>query len=281
MTESKRDIEKKKFDKEIEKDKIITIDDAMSIEEMVSYDISQFKKELSNTRLDKLCGGFSRNGVHVFAGGSGSGKSYLLMHLAYRFSITHDKVCYFSFENDLEEDIERMHEIKGQYFEKGSFDYYNYQDLLSKGKVYKNDELMELLKHYDYVFLDAFQIVYDTASQEGAGMHTIGNAIMTELTRLAIENHLIIFMTWQLQGKATKQSKEDMSIEDMSYSMGVSRYAKTVWIIDNRPCKEDKNEKNWTIKLDKTRSKGERGKLITLYDNTLKAFYLSELSEVN
>lgn len=274
VSQAQENIDKMKFKMQNH----ISPDLAMNVQDLNDVDPNEFVKEQSNSRLDDLSGGFAQKSINVFAACSGSGKSNLLLHLAYRFSITHDSVCYISFENALPVDAERMQQMSKMYQQKGNFDYFNYTDLELKGYDVSKKWLKELFKQYKYVFLDSYQIIYDTEDADGARMHTNGNALMDELRKIAYDNNSMFFLTWQMARGAKAKSKEEQSEDDLSYSLGVSRYAITIWIIDRRITN---NKINWTIKLEKTRVTGEQDKLITLYDNDLKSFYISERAEIS
>ena len=243
---------------------------ALTVNDLLSIDIEIFRKEHSNTILDDLCFGFAQKSLNIFAGASGSGKSLLLLHIAYNFALTHDKVCYISFENDIDTDIARIHEMVNTYGGKSNLNYYNYTMLSNAGYGVTKKDIYKLFEDYDYIFLDEFQIVFDSNNAEdGAGMHVNGNKIMKELYNISISNNKIFFLTWQLARGAKAKTKEEQCTDDISYSIGVIRYAKTVWIIDSRPCKKEECP-SWTIKLDKTRNEGIQGKIVSVYDRLNK-----------
>ena len=215
-----------------------------------------------------------KKSLNIFTGPSGSGKSGILLNLAYNFAESHDKVCYVSFENDLATDAERLQEMRKTYGKEIEFDYFNYLDLELSNYDVSKKRLHDMFGRYKYVFLDSYQNVYDTDNEEGASLHKSGNQLMKDLLRIAREHGTIFFLTWQMAKGAKAKSKEEQSEEDISFSMGVTRYAHTIWIIDQRSAK-DSNDINWTIKLEKSRYKAKIGKIRKVYDKELKCINLS------
>ena len=102
---------------------------ALKIHDLLNINPSEFEREYSNTILDELSNGFGKKSLNIFTGPSGSGKSGILLNLAYNFAESHDKVCYVSFENDLATDAERLQEMRKTYGKEIEFDYFNYLDL--------------------------------------------------------------------------------------------------------------------------------------------------------
>lgn len=247
---------------------------ASSVADLLAVDPSEFEREYSNTILDELSNGFGKRSLNVFAGPSGSGKSGTLLNLAYNFAESHDKVCYISFENDYNIDAERLQEMQKIYDKKVEFAYFNYLELELSNYDVSKKRLHDMFGRYKYVFLDAYQNVYDTDNDDGASLHKSGNQLMKDLAKIAHESDVIFFLTWQMAKGAKAKSKEEQSEEDMSFSMGITRYASTIWIIDQRKCK-DSEDLNWTIKLEKSRYKGKIGKIRKIYDKDLKCLYLS------
>ena len=242
----------------------ISSDLAIKATELINLDLSDYVKIFTNTKLDKiLIEGFNPRSINIFAGRTGSGKSLALLHLAYRFAVNNDKVCYVSFENDIYTDAERLKEVSKTYIERGNFDYFNYFALEAGGYGLDKANLIETFKEYKYVFLDAYQLVCDDLS-DGASMHAAGNVLMKELHKLTLANDITFFLTWQLTRGAPNDIKE-IEVDDMSFSMGVSRYATTVWAIA-KTIREEDDKLFWNIRLVKSRAKYDDKKtIISIY----------------
>lgn len=256
----------------------ISEDLAMHVKDLLDLDLSEYVKVFTNTKLDSvLYEGFNPRSINIFAGRTGSGKSLALFHLAYRFSITNDSVCYISFENDIYNDAERMQEIDKTYIEKSNFDYYNYLQLEALGYGVDRKSIVELFKNYKYVFLDAYQLLTDDL-EDGASMHATGNVLMKELHKISLKYGITFFLSWQLTRGAPSNIKE-IEVDDMSFSIGVARYASSVWAISKEV--DDNLNVNWRIRLIKSRAKYNDNKtIISMYSKTYKCVSLAKDEEV-
>ena len=246
----------------------------MHVEDLTSLDFSNYIKFYTNTKLDGiLVDGFNPRSINILAGRTGSGKSLALLHLAYRLSITNKSVCYISFENDIYTDAERLKEIDKTYIEKGNFDYYNYLELEALGYGVDKKNIVELFKKYKYVFLDAYQLLCDDLS-DGASMHAAGNVLMKELHKLTLKHDITFFLSWQLTRGAPNDIKE-IEVDDMSFSMGINRYATTVWAIA-KVVREEDSKIFWNIRLIKSRAKYDATKtIISMYSRDNKCVSLT------
>lgn len=256
----------------------ISQDIAMHVEDLLDLDLSEYIKVFTNTKLDSvLIEGFNPRSINIFAGRTGSGKSLALFHLAYRFSITNDSVCYISFENDIYNDAERMQELSKTYIEKGNFDYYNYLELEANGYGVDRKSVVELFKNYKYVFLDAYQLLTDDL-EDGASMHATGNVLMKELHKMSLKYGITFFLSWQLTRGAPSDIKE-IEVDDMSFSIGVARYASSVWAISKEV--DEKSNVNWRVRLIKSRAKYNDNKtIISMYSKTNKCVSLAKDEEL-
>lgn len=256
----------------------ISEDIAMNVRDLLDLDLSEYIKVFTNTKLDSvLVEGFNPRSVNIFAGRTGSGKSLALLHLAYRFSIVNESVCYISFENDIYNDAERMREIDKTYVEKGNFDYYNYLELEALDYGVEKRNIVELFKKYKYVFLDAYQLLCDDL-EDGASMHAAGNVLMKELHKLSLKFGITFFLSWQLSRGAPSDIKE-IEVDDMSFSIGVARYASTVWAISKEV--DDNLNINWRVRLIKSRAKYNDNKtIISMYSKTNKCVSLAKDEEL-
>lgn len=257
----------------------ISQDIAMHVEDLLNLDLSEYIKVFTNTKLDSvLIEGFNPRSINIFAGRTGSGKSLALFHLAYRFSITNDSVCYISFENDIYNDAERMQELSKTYIEKGNFDYYNYLELEALGYGVDRKSIVELFKNYKYVFLDAYQLLTDDL-EDGASMHATGNVLMKELHKISLKYGITFFLSWQLTRGAPTDIKE-IEVDDMSFSIGVARYASSVWAISKEQSEKSENVL-WRIRLIKSRAKYNDNKtIISMYNKNNNCVCLTNEEEL-
>ena len=216
----------------------------------------------SRTIIDNLLGGsISKKSLIAIVGGTGDGKSLLLCHLASRFS-EDKKVLYLSFENTTENDCDRFRVCAELYaqMKPNNIGYLNiFESEVGTGEIgkwqvgYLDRIIFE--GQWDVVCIDAWQNSFDTIDQEK--ISTVGNELMTKLSNLMYKTNTPIFFTWQSTKSANGKNLSDMSMEDLSGSAGVGRYATEVFFLkrekDQIPGKSQASKSHRKIKLLKTR----------------------------
>lgn len=228
-------------------------DNLETIPERVARGIPELHYIKTNSVLDRYFEeGFTTSSVNVIAGGTGDGKSLCLIHLAYRASYDH-KILYISCENSIQTDSKRFDKIKETYeeYNEDNITYINVLDKLeNENTETKPAEILQLINSgkYDMVFLDSYQVLFDAEASDGATLYKIGNTIMKALYGCSVKSNVAVFITWQL-ARIKVESIEDIDENDISQSMGIARYANTMFVIR----RSKKNLKNWKIKLIKSR----------------------------
>lgn len=230
-------------------------DNLETIPERVARGIPELNFTYTNSALDRyFVRGFTTPSVNVIAGGTGDGKSLCLLHLAYLSSYDH-KILYISCENEITVDLkDRVSKIKERYkyYNEDNITYINVLDKLENENTdTKPAEVLQLINSgkYDMIFLDSYQVLFDTEASDGASLYQIGNTIMKALYGCSVKSKVAVFITWQL-ARIKVDSIDDIDENDISQSMGIARYANTMFAIK----RSKKQLKNWKIKLIKSRS---------------------------
>ena len=207
---------------------------------------------------DLLGGGISKKSLVAIVGGTGDGKSLFLVHLASRFS-EDKRVLYLSFENTSENDCDRFRHCAEIYrqFKAENIGYLNVFESeigFEKWKANYIDRVI-LENTWDVVCIDAWQNSFDDIRQEDVAR--TGNEMMTILRNIMYKTNTPIFFTWQSTKTANGTPLKDISMEDLSGSAGVGRYATEVFFIkrerDEVKAEGIKSFSHRKIKLLKTR----------------------------
>ena len=207
---------------------------------------------------DLLGGGISKKSLVAIVGGTGDGKSLFLVHLASRFS-EDKRVLYLSFENTSENDCDRFRHCQDIYrqFKAENIGYLNVFESeigFEKWKANYIDRVI-LENTWDVVCIDAWQNSFDDIRQEDVAR--TGNEMMTILRNIMYKTNTPIFFTWQSTKTANGTPLKDISMEDLSGSAGVGRYATEVFFIkrerDEVKAEGIKSFSHRKIKLLKTR----------------------------
>ena len=196
--------------------------------------------------------GFMIPSVNVIAGSTGDGKSLALLHLAYRASLEH-KVLYISCENAIQTDYKRINKIRKTYgdINDNNITYINIldQEFEKDTKVTEKDVLNLIIKgDFEMIFIDSYQVMFDTDAEDGASLFQIGNKLIKLVYSAAVASNTAVFITWQLV-RAKIDKIEDVDENDISQSMGIARYATSMFVIKGNK----KKSTDWKIKLVKSR----------------------------
>lgn len=195
--------------------------------------------------------GFMIPSVNVIAGSTGDGKSLMLLHLAYRASVDH-KILYVSCENSIQTDYKRIKKIRQTYgdINDNNITYINILDQeFEKDTRVKDKDIIDLIVNgnFEMIFIDSYQIMFDKG-EDGASLYKVGNELIKTVYGAAVESNTAVFLTWQLV-RAKVDKIDDIDENDISQSMGIVRYATSMFVI-----KRNKKKKNdWKIKLIKSR----------------------------
>lgn len=205
----------------------------------------------TNTVLDVLTGcGLSRDSLTVLIGGTGDGKSLLLTHLASKMS-ENKKILYVSFENTSKVDNSRFKDCKNVYEHANhkNIHYINILDNEMEDRVqWSNKYLTPLVmeEKYDLVCIDAIQTTIDAVEQDE--IHKTGNVLMKELYKLVLNSRTPMIVTWQAARSTAGKKLKEVTLDDISGSIGTVRYATNAFFI-----KRDGESYNRNLKILKCR----------------------------
>lgn len=205
----------------------------------------------TNTILDVLTGnGLSKDSLTVLIGGTGDGKSLLLTHLASKMS-EDKKILYVSFENTSKVDNSRFKDCKNVYENANhkNIHYVNILDNEMDDKIkWQNKYLIPLVmeEKYDLVCIDAIQTTIDAVEQDE--IHRVGNVLMKELYKLVLNSRTPMIVTWQAARSTAGKKLKDVTLDDISGSIGTVRYCTNAFFI-----KRDGDEYSRKLKLLKCR----------------------------
>lgn len=226
----------------------------MTVPEREKQGIPSFVYVKTNSTIDYYFEkGFILPSINLVTGSTGDGKSLTLLHMAYCASKSH-KILFISCENSLQTDFGRMAKLKKIYknYNEDNILYINAHDYNNNKDLpdVKPSSIHELLKTgmFDMVFIDSYQVLFDTEAEDGAKMHEVGNNIMKTLHSISVSKKIAVFMTWQL-ARIKVKSIDEIDENDISQSIGVARYASTMFVVRH----DKKNQKDWRIKLIKSR----------------------------
>lgn len=220
-------------------------------------EISETEQEIdfwsTHTLIDELTGcGLSKDSLTVIIGGTGDGKSLLLAHLASKMS-TENKILYVSFENTSKVDASRFRDCETIYSNANhkNITYFNVLDNEMSEKVRWDNKYMQNLindSNYDIICIDAIQTTVDTVDQDE--IHRVGNSMMKDLYKLVLATHKPMIVTWQAARTAAGKKLENITLDDISGSVGTVRYCTNAFFIK----REDGSRK---LKLLKARESKE------------------------
>ena len=205
----------------------------------------------TNTIIDDLTGcGLSKKSLTILIGGTGDGKSLLLTHLASKIS-GHHKILYISFENTKEIDAVRFKDCLNVYSDCNlkNITYINVLEEELKGTFkWSLKCLPKLIEDYDpeLICIDAIQTTVDSVEQDD--IHKIGNILMKELYKIALNNSLPMMLTWQSARTSSLRKLKEITLDDISGSYGTARYCTEAFFI-----KRDGESFDRKLKLLKTR----------------------------
>lgn len=226
--------------------------------DMLCYDIDELEgiePEIefwnTNTIIDTLTGcGLSKDSLTILLGGTGDGKSLLLAHLASKMS-SEKRILYISFENTSKVDASRFRDCKETYegCNHKNIRYVNVLDNEMSDRVKWQNKYVELFakeEKYDLICIDAIQTTIDKVDQDE--IHRIGNELMQELYKLVLNSKTPMLLTWQASRTSALKKLKEITLDDISGSIGTVRYATNVFFI-----KRDNETHSRKLKLLKTR----------------------------
>lgn len=205
----------------------------------------------TDTILDVLTGnGLSKDSLTVLIGGTGDGKSLLLTHLASKMS-ENKRILYVSFENTSKVDNSRFKDCKNVYPNANhkNIHYVNILDNEMDEKIkWQNKYLIPLVmeEKYDLICIDAIQTTIDAVEQDE--IHRVGNVLMKELYKLVLNSKTPMIVTWQAARSTAGKKLKDVTLDDISGSIGTVRYCTNAFFI-----KRDGDEYSRKLKLLKCR----------------------------
>lgn len=256
MDKSERDKKMEKLKKRIENPLCDIFTYSVEELEEIENDIEFWD---TNTILDTLTGcGLSKDSLTVLIGGTGDGKSLLLTHLASKMS-EDKKILYVSFENTSKVDNSRFKDCKLTYENANhkNIHYVNILDNEMDDKVkWENKYLVPLVMEdkYDLICIDAIQTTIDAVEQDE--IHRTGNVLMKELYKLVLNSRTPMIVTWQAARSTAGKKLKEVTLDDISGSIGTVRYATNAFFIKRDgesysrklkllKCRESKNAR-WT-----------------------------------
>ncbi len=207
----------------------------------------------TGTCLDTLTNcSITKSSLVLLIGGTGAGKSVLATHLACKMSSTR-KILYLSFENKVDMDASRMRICEKQYPDcnLNNITYLNVvEEEIKSGFKWQFAYLLKLLEkeEYDAVFIDALQTSIDSIEQDK--IHSEGNKMMRILYKIAVQQNIPFFITWQ-GSRTASVKKEEVTLNDTSGSFGSTRYSTEVIFLMRDKASKGKR----ILKLLKTRGR--------------------------
>ena len=199
-------------------------------------------------------GGMHSDTINLFSGGTGSGKSLYLLHLALNVAKQGHEVYYLSLENSKKTDYKRLKEACKLYSipETIKFHFLNTKKDYEI-RAFKNDlkDFKAAKKGHIFVFIDAPEYLFDY-NDTSSGLYGQGVSILNEFNELADGGNMVICMTWQAVRGATQKEK-GITLDDLANSMAASRISAFVWAIEQVTGPDGKRTNQKTIKLIKGR----------------------------
>lgn len=213
----------------------------MKISEWLKVDLPPIEfYETGLQNFDEICGGIAKNEITLITGGTGTGKSNVLFHLATALS-KENKILYISLENNAQIEMTRYKKIfeTNEYnlsMEECDFEYINaiFEDD-DKSILNIIEENIALLPEYDIIFIDAMETTID-GSEDGNALYRNGNILMKKLKKALnqyIAEQKSIVISWQMNRDANVKKLEDFTLYSIASSMGIARYAAYIFgVID-------------------------------------------------
>lgn len=206
-----------------------------SMKEFMDTDFGELKFIHTNcTCIDEMTNGLVEDGIHLITGGSGQGKSLILMHLAVNIANT-KPLLYISLENDIRIDKARMSLANNKYkidVDKSALFYVNGID---EGKgITKNAKKISGLLEYIETCNDMVVVIdapeYLSNSKDGMESYQNGKDLLEKLKVITTKNHITLIMSWQLQ-RGIPRDISEFSVDYLSASMAAARIASSVWAV--------------------------------------------------
>lgn len=180
--------------------------------------------------FDNIVGGIIKGGITVISAASGQGKSMILSHLAFSLSNKY-RIKYISLENGEVMDKKRAVKLYNDNIYNSNTDNIDYisTEIGSDLNQIFSESLVNL-DEYDALFIDALDIMIDTAAGDGATMYQQGNGLMKCLFEIVKQfPELAIVITWQMNRSADVNKIDDLNQFSIGTSMGIVRYASHVY----------------------------------------------------
>ena len=219
----------------------------------------------THTWFDYMVGGLLEGSVTVIAGASGDGKSLASLHLAYALAKTFKRddeaILFVSCENDSRVDFQRKNEAEKFYGYNGDkILYWNALDndgtKNTANKMINFNTIIDNIKEglYKIVIIDALQNMIPPRD-EGGSMKVQGDALMDQLVNAAKLSNTTVIVTWQLGRGAKSIDIEDYTVDLLSLSIGVARYASHIYAVKRQKAKKgQKNGSYWKMRIIKSRT---------------------------
>jgi replicative DNA helicase len=209
--------------------------------------------------LDKSTNGFLAGDLVVIAGPPGHGKTTLLQ--TFSSGIYHSdgtKVLWFPYENTQEDFLEKYPD-----FDQTSPVFYIPLEMTSGRLEWMKEKIKEAQAKFNIqaVFIDHLHYLldYGDSKRHGDNLATILGSIMRELKLTAKQLRVVIFLAAHVR----KTNEKELTQADLRDSFMVAAEADFVLLI----WQGDVGSKEVTLKIDKNRRTGIRGKFPLRYEN--------------
>lgn len=230
----------------------------LTLDELMGLDQTKKPKIIKTgfRYIDDVVYGLMQKGIHLFAGGSGSGKSYILMQIAASLLKQGNDILYISLENNIYKDQERLRDAFNKaptqgFEEPGKLEYLTIKYVEGISEGYSKSQMIDyikLLNHkveadrankvelpHRFIFIDAPEIILD--GDTGTGMHSEGKAFMETLVNICNKGNYTICLSWQLNSSAASLSPSNITLGNLTFSSSVAHMCSNSFAIVR--CKRD------------------------------------------